>query len=48
MSWEELENKTLWDITTNENPIMLMLIGTVCFILAVMYSIIEVYMFGLG
>ncbi len=43
MSWEELEDRTLWDITTNGSPLELMMVSVACSFLAVMYSIIGVY-----
>lgn len=43
MDWEELENRTLWDITVNGSPFELLWVSVACFILAVMYSIIKVY-----
>ncbi len=42
-SWEELEDKTLWDITVNGSPIELLWVAFVCNILAVMYSIIRLW-----
>ena len=40
---EKLDDRTLWDITTNEGPCTLALVGLECFILAAMYSIIGLY-----
>ena len=42
MSWKELENRTLWDITTDGSPLELMRVSVACSVLAVMYSIIRV------
>lgn len=42
-SWEELENRTLWDITTNGSPLELLDVSVVCALLAVMYSIMGIY-----
>jgi len=43
MAWEELEDKTLWDIMVNGSPLELAWVSIACSFLAVMYSIIKVY-----
>jgi len=40
---EELEDKTLWDITTNEGSFTLLVLGILMLILSVMYSLINLY-----
>lgn len=40
---KRLEDRTLWDLTTNESPFVLIGLGILCFILAAMYSVINVY-----
>ena len=43
MSWEELEDRTLWDITVNGSPAELLWVSVACSYLAIMYSIIKIY-----
>ena len=43
MSWEELEDRTLWDITVNGSPLELVWVSMACAFLAVMYSIMRTY-----
>ena len=43
MTWEELENRTLWDIEANGSSLQLLWVSAGCFVLAVMYSIIGIY-----
>lgn len=43
MNWEELEDKTLWEIEANGSPLELLWVSVACVILAVMYSIINIY-----
>ena len=43
MSWEEWEDRTLWDITVNGSPSELLWVSVICSILAVMYFIIGIY-----
>ena len=41
--WEELEDRTLGDITVNGSPFQLMWVAIACFVLAIMYSAMNAY-----
>lgn len=40
---EELEDMTVWDITTNEGSLTMLALGLVCLVLSAMYLIIGIY-----
>ncbi len=42
-TWEELEDKTLWDITVNGSPCELIWVALACNMLALMYFTVKVY-----
>lgn len=41
--WEELEDMTVWDVTTNEGSLTLLILGLACLVLSAMYLIIGAY-----
>jgi len=41
--WSEIEDLTVWDITTNGSPLELMILGATCLTLSVMYLFIKVW-----
>ncbi len=42
-SWKELEDRTLWDVTTNEGALTMLVLSMVCAILSIMYTVMAVY-----
>ena len=43
-AWDELEHQTLWEITVNGGIIDQLKVSIACFLLAVIYMVIGLYM----
>jgi len=41
--WKELEDMTVWDVTTNEGSLTMLVLGLFCLVLSTTYFILGIY-----